>query len=1052
MSLIRSLARVFILVVSFSLLQSLPARAGVTAPSACVSGSISSNTTWTLAMSPVDICTAGVSINSGVTLTVDPGVTVQFDNSGSNKLTVLGTLVAKGTPAAPITFTGVTASPGSWGGINAIGVFGSPATVNLDNVVINYGGTAGPFGAAIYADQLNLTIAHSQVENSAGNGLYTTQNTKFDIQSTSFTANAQNALQLNSTSQDILLSGLTATGNGLNAVRLAGTTVLHGQRSIGNPGIPYIVDSVVSNTTGDVLTIDPGNSFSFTGAGFLGIGGSLVAPGTSAEPILMTGTVQSPGSWRGIQEFGGSIHASVQLDYVTIEYGGNDINGANIEVSDGLLNVHHSIIRNSSKDGVKFDASSGGSILDSQIYGNGLYGVRNASTNGAILATNDWWGDAGGPKSDVAACSSGNGDKVTSGVLFVPIFTSANASTQGAFPLTNAPSITLTPRRWFAPADNLTRVYFDITLTDGNGAPIPGRTVRLNSSLGTVVDGGITDANGHTLAYITSGTTGDANVVANLDALTACEAALSPDSKVTFTTPVNVTELLPNAPASYLDGDLTVTPLPVNVGVNTTVSAKFTNPLSTPVTMDVEFGFAQAGIGLVFGPIKNYTGQVIPGNSSITLSASFVPSVAGHYCVQVTYNITKVGIISAVGPLAGGSGSKQRNLNVYHAPTASPDQRQIMDKTRNSLRAVNMFVDRTYTPNPFAVPLYVANQGINWDLKNAEKISAALNGDPPRQDYTFIDVPKVLPTPHIQAGGGLQFERANAMNDLIDALDQANSYGTAAAIAFDRSAGATEAGDLQWSSTQTGVMLEYEKQFGTWVITAAQKIDALLTVAANEGTTSVPVTVSDVIAMQQKLAASGFSTQEIADAHAAGLTDADLTAFLQDIIAANPQDLAGDVIAKMQQVSASFYLLGNVLTNPTFFAPGLTVGGTAGIIKPAAAGNTLAQPYNMTTTIQVGNPLATTQVIDVSVRRISLPADWTVTVSPSQVSLASGATATVTVTILTGSPVLQGSHPEAAIEGYAGSQLLGGVVIDLGVPLYAPFDGKLRMYLPEIRK
>ena len=1021
------------------------------APSTAECGAIAVDTTWTAAASPYDVCASGVVVNAGVTLTVEPGATVQFTAASGNKLYVIGTLKAKGTAALPITFTGNTASTGSWGGISISGSMAAPAVASLDNVVLDFGGTAGTYGAAIYVDQASITIDHSVIENSAGNGIYTTQNTNLSINNTSFTGNGQNALQLNSYSGDLLMTGLSASGNGTNAVRLAGTTIMPGQRRWMYPGIPYVVDSPVSNVAGDVLTIDPGNTLQFTTNGLLGIGGHLIALGTATEPIVMTGLPQTIGIWRGIVVNGGTFQAGAQLDYVTLEYGGNDIHGANIEVADGTFSIRNSIIRYSLNDGVKVDPKAGGSIMESQIYGNTLQGVNNTVPTRAVLATNDWWGDASGPQSAVAGCSTGKGQAVSAGVLFTPFLTSAGGA--GTLALSSAPSITLTPQRWFAPADGITRIFFDIYLKDGNGTPMPGRTVRLYSPVGTVVDGGITDANGHTLAYITSNTTGDADVFATLDALTSCEYALSPDSKVTFTTPINVTDLLPNAPASYLDGDIQVTPLPVVVGVNTTVSARFTNPLSTPVTMNVEFGFAQAGIGLVFGPIKDFVGQVLPGNSSIILTAAFVPSVPGHYCVQVTYNITAVGIAKGIQPLSGGSGSKQRNLNVYHPPTSSPQQSHDLDKTRNSLKAVNQWVQITYKPNPFAVPLFVANQGINWDLKTAEKISGALNGDPPRQDYKIIDVPKVLTTSHVQPGSGVTVAHANALNDLIDALDQANAYGTAAATAFDRSSGATEAQDLQWESTQTGVMLQYEVDFGTWLITSAQKIDALIAEAGSEGVTTVPVSISDVTTMQQALSINGWSAQEIADAHAAGLTDADLSTFLTQIVAANPQDMAGDVITNMQQVSAAFYLLGGDLTHPTFFDPPLVVaGGIARPFMPKATGNTMAQPYDLTTTIQLANPLATTELINISVRRISLPADWNVVISPAQVSLGPGAQTTVTVTVITGSPVPQGSDPQAAIEGYAGTQLLGGVVIDLGIPNYAPFDGKLRLYLPTIKK
>ena len=62
--------------------------------------------------------------------------------------------------------------------------------------------------------------------------------------------------------------------------------------------------------------------------------------------------------------------------------------------------------------------------------------------------------------------------------------------------------------------------------------------------------------------------------------LLACEGALSPETTVTFTTPVNVTDLMPDAPASYFDGDIKVSPMPVVAGVDTTITAKLTNPLA----------------------------------------------------------------------------------------------------------------------------------------------------------------------------------------------------------------------------------------------------------------------------------------------------------------------------------------------------------------------------------------------------------------------------------------------------------------------------------------
>ena len=362
-------------------------------------------------------------------------------------------------------------------------------------------------------------------------------------------------------------------------------------------------------------------------------------------------------------------------------------------------------------------------MIQSQIYGNALYGVRTMVNNDGVLASNNWWGAASGPHPDNVVCGMGSGDKVTAGVLFQPFATASNAIP--AFPLTNAPAITLTPRRWYAPADGVGKIYFDISLRDGNGNPIAGRTVKLHTNLGSVVDGGITDVNGKTLAYLTSSSAGEAAVTAHLVAASACEAALSPESDVSFTAPINITDLMPNGQAPYFNGDISLSPMPVIVNVPETILAKLTNPLTTSVTVNVEFSFVQSGVGLAFGPIKTKSGKVIPAQSSVQLSAGFVPPISGHYCVQVAYSITAVG--SKAVKAVNARQLKPFNFNANQPTTSNQDKNADLSKTRNSLKAVNKFVDKTYNKS-LVVPLAVANAGIEWDLNNAEKISNASTG------------------------------------------------------------------------------------------------------------------------------------------------------------------------------------------------------------------------------------------------------------------------------------------------------------------------------------
>ncbi|NOY73061.1 MAG: S8 family serine peptidase [Gammaproteobacteria bacterium] len=99
-----------------------------------------------------------ITINSGVTLTILPGTTVNFD--AGKKLTVNGKLVANGTSANRITFKAIS---GAWNGIK---FFNADNASSLDYCKIQN------TTRAIHIDNSDVTIESNEIDNCSDYGIY----------------------------------------------------------------------------------------------------------------------------------------------------------------------------------------------------------------------------------------------------------------------------------------------------------------------------------------------------------------------------------------------------------------------------------------------------------------------------------------------------------------------------------------------------------------------------------------------------------------------------------------------------------------------------------------------------------------------------------------------------------------------------------------------------------------------------------------------------------------------------------------------------------------
>ena len=267
-------------------------------------------------------------------LEVRPGVVIEFEEGIGMDVRDGGSINAVGFSDRPIVFTGEIKSKGSWQGIL---VESASLKNQFSHCEIAYGGSDSwgndiQGGLTTWAEaSINVDDCTFRDNKSYGVQFYYSRNV--DIRSFE-----NNSFENNDKALLVFSSNVHQLGRGNSFVGSSNTIDIYGGQPFNfeasGESYTWKAQSVAYKVLEPILisdnnvTIEKGARLIFTEKGYLEAndGASLTAIGTPTEPIVMTGELDTPGSWPGLS-FQFSQSNRNELQYVTIENAGSGAEG-----------------------------------------------------------------------------------------------------------------------------------------------------------------------------------------------------------------------------------------------------------------------------------------------------------------------------------------------------------------------------------------------------------------------------------------------------------------------------------------------------------------------------------------------------------------------------------------------------------------------------------------------------------------------------------------------------------------------------------------------------
>ena len=312
-----------------------------------VIGAITTNTSWTLANSPY-IVTGNITVNAGITLTIEKGVAVKF-NSGLG-ITVLGTLKAR---QAQFTSNVTPLAKGAWAQIQC-GSSSYPGTITLDTCTVDYGGAANTGSIYLY-QQGTVNLNGTNINNSSSSGLCLSSVSgggTVNLRNTTISTSDW-AILYNGGGNINNLGGNNLSGNKYDAANINFQNVTSNLK-LSTLSIPYIVSQNLSISPTITMQVDSGVVLKFnTGLG-IQVYGTLKA---RKAQFTSNVTPLAKGAWAQIQCGNSSYPGTITLDTCKIEYAGASSFGS-VYANVGTITVNNTSITNSSTAGLQLNTGT----------------------------------------------------------------------------------------------------------------------------------------------------------------------------------------------------------------------------------------------------------------------------------------------------------------------------------------------------------------------------------------------------------------------------------------------------------------------------------------------------------------------------------------------------------------------------------------------------------------------------------------------------------------------------------------------------------------------